>query len=170
MDTYQSADMFQYLKDNHFNVEILSVDRVNSDKVCLPYQYLKSTIYEGRILIPNRGTNLLVEELIGLKRNNNSGKVDHTTDGINSKDSADAVCGATYSASLHAAEYAYEYGEDLDVILDVDKAPSRHDQLIVDFENELRNINPLAQSLQQNHQLDAYSSDWLDIQDGIIII
>jgi len=38
--------MLQSLLDKKFNAGILSVDRVDSDRVCKPYQYLKSTIYE----------------------------------------------------------------------------------------------------------------------------
>jgi hypothetical protein len=119
MDTYQSAEMLQSLKSKGFNADILSVDRVDksvgSAPVCKPYQYLRSAIYEQRILIPKNRTSLLTEELIGLKRDNNSGKIDHTPDGINTKDSADAICGATWTASLHAEEYAYNYGESLDI-------------------------------------------------------
>ena len=48
---------------------------------CQPYQYLKSTIYEERLVIFE--DNLLVEELIGLERNNSNGKVDHAPTGIN---------------------------------------------------------------------------------------
>ena len=87
MDTYQSAEMLQSLRSKGFNADILSVDRVDksvgSAPVCKPYQYLKSAIYEQRILIPKNRTSLLTEELIGLKRDNNSGRVDHTPDGIN---------------------------------------------------------------------------------------
>ena len=119
MDTFQSADMLQALKDRGFNADTLSVDRVdNESKVCKPYQYLKSTIYEQRILIPKHGTTLLTEELIGLERNNNNGKIDHSPNSINSKDSADAVAGSTYTASLHAEEFAYEYGENLNTAID----------------------------------------------------
>lgn len=48
---------------------------------CKPYQYLKSTIYEERMEMYENV--LLTEELIGLERNNNSGKIDHTPSGIN---------------------------------------------------------------------------------------
>lgn len=113
MDTFQSADMLQALRDKGFITSILSVDRVNTDKICLPYQYFKSCIYEQRILIPKSGTKLLTDELLGLEKNNNSGKIDHSPSSINSKDSADAVCGALYTASLHGEEYSYEYGENL---------------------------------------------------------
>lgn len=79
-DTYQSADLNQQLMARGFETATISVDRV-TDRVCLPYQYLKSTIYEERIKLFEH--KLLTEELIGLERNNNNGKIDHTPSGIN---------------------------------------------------------------------------------------
>ena len=79
-DTYQSADLNQQLIARGFETATISVDRV-TDRVCLPYQYLKNTIYEERIKLFNH--KLLTEELIGLERNNNNGKIDHTPSGIN---------------------------------------------------------------------------------------
>ena len=80
-DTFQSVDTGQALKSKGFNYEVISVDRVDLDRICKPYQYLKSTIYEERIEMYEN--TLLTEELIGLERNNNSGKIDHTPSGIN---------------------------------------------------------------------------------------
>jgi len=37
----------------------------------------------------------------------------------NSKDQADAFCGSLYNASLHAEEYAFEYGESIDTMIDI---------------------------------------------------
>ena len=58
------------------------------------------------------------DELIGLQKDNSTGKVDHSPLGINSKDQADAVCGATFSASQHGEEYAFDYGESIDTMLE----------------------------------------------------
>lgn len=80
-DTYQAYDTGQQLKAKGYNFDIVSVDRIDSDHVCKPYQYLKSTIYEERIEMYN--SVFLTEELIGLERNNNTGKVDHAPSGIN---------------------------------------------------------------------------------------
>ena len=137
MDTYQSADLMQQLKAEKFQCEIISVDRLN-DKICLPYQYLRNTIYEKRIECYE--SVLLKEELIGLERDNNSGKVDHSPSGINSKDSADAICGAVYNASQHADEFAYEYGEDIQNTLDVSNQSDAREkeQITVNFEDELK--------------------------------
>ena len=137
-DTYQSYDLLQQLQAEKFNTEIVSVDRVNSEKICVPYQHLKNVIYENRIMIYNK-CNLLTEELVSLERNINTGKVDHPENG--SKDSADALCASVYTASQHAEEYAFEYGEDLDTILDVNEEDNiqTKQQITVDFETELKN-------------------------------
>ena len=44
-DTYQNVDLGQQLIAKNYNYEVVSVDRVDSDKICKPYQYFKSTIY-----------------------------------------------------------------------------------------------------------------------------
>ena len=137
-DTFQSYDLLQQLSAHNFNTEIISVDRV-TDKICKPYQYFKSTIYEQRIeMYENK---LLTEEIIGLERNNNSGKVDHTPSGINSKDQADAVCGALWNASNHAEEFDFEFGDRIDTMINVSSevSPERQQQqFTIDFEEELK--------------------------------
>ena len=47
-DTYQSVDTGQQLTAEGFNYKVLSVDRVDNN-ICIPYQYLRSAIYEKRI-------------------------------------------------------------------------------------------------------------------------
>ena len=139
-DTFQSYDTGQALKNKGFNYDIISVDRTK-DNVCIPYQYLKSTIYEERLIMYEN--TLLTEELIGLERNNNSGKVDHSPSGINSKDQADAVCGAVYNASQHAEEYALEYGESLEGAILANTSNNQENdkkQITLDFEQELTKI------------------------------
>lgn len=139
-DTFQSADFQQILKAEKFNAEIISVDRVDSDHICKPYQYLRNAIYEERFEC--YVTTLLKEELIGLERDNNSGKIDHSTSGINSKDSADAICGAAWNAAQHAEELSIDFVEDIDATLNVSNAQSTPEvaQITVDFENELKNV------------------------------
>ena len=150
-DTYQSADLLQQLKGKGFDTEIISVDRVK-DNICQPYQYLKSTIYEERLVIFE--DNLLVEELIGLERNNANGKVDHAPTGINSKDSADALCGAIWNASQHGEEFDFEFGETLDTIVDVSLETSEKNyktQVTIDFEDELKKVsNSFSESLKND--------------------
>lgn len=136
-DTYQSADLLQVLSAEKFKTSTISVDRV-TDKVCQPYQYFRNTMYEGRMECYE--SVLLKEEWIGLERDNNSGRVDHSPNGINSKDSSDAICGAMWNASQHAEEFALEYGEDIQNTIDVSNSTGEtvRTQLTVDFENELK--------------------------------
>jgi len=87
---------------------------------------------------------LLTDEIIGLVRDGN-GKIDHSPSGINSKDTADAVCGSLYNASQHAEEYAFDYGEDLDLIKKANDASSamsleNKKQIVLDMEEELKNF------------------------------
>lgn len=69
----------------------------------------------------------------------------------NSKDKSDAVCGAVYNASLHADEYAFDFGEDLGPIKDVSNIVTndskKRTQLNIDFEQELNKmLDPLARN------------------------
>lgn len=139
-DTYQSVDTGQQLGARGFNYSVISVDRVDSDHICKPYQYLRSTIYEERISMYD--SELLTEELIGLERDNNSGKIDHSPAGINSKDAADAVCGAIWNASQNADQFAFDYGEDIETTVAISTGVQAVDaqQVTVDFENELRSV------------------------------
>jgi hypothetical protein len=177
-DTYQSAQIHQDLKNDGFKTEIISVDRIDSSsRICIPYHYLKSAIYERRIQIYKK-CNLLTDELVGLERLSN-GKIDHTADGINSKDQADAMCGALYLASKFAEEYSYNYGENLAVGLDVSLETTdtyKKTQMIADFENELtryyaETIAELeaADQVERQKQKEEYQR-YMDIADGIIII
>lgn len=118
-DTFQSAPVLQDLKANGIDCDILSVDRLTGEgknKICEPYHYFKSTIYENRIEAYK--TNLLTEEIVGLERLSD-GHIDHTSAGINSKDISDAVCGSVFEASKHAEEFAYDFGESLELTMSV---------------------------------------------------
>lgn len=148
-DTFQSCDTGQSLKAKNYNYDVLSVDRVSPDHICHPYQYFKSTIYDKRIEMFQ--DHLLIEEITGLERNSSTGKVDHSPNSINSKDKSDAVCGAVYNASLHADEYAFDFGEDLGPIKDVSNIVTndskKRTQLNIDFEQELNKmLDPLARN------------------------
>ena len=158
-DTFQSFDTGQMLKSKGYNYETISVDRVDSDRLCKPYLTLKNAIYEERLqLYPSR---LLKEELIGLERNNN-GRIDHSPRGVNSKDTADALCGALYNASKHAEEFAFEFGEDIDNLVDVsvnDSAQNQQKQIILDFEEELKKVR-LSNHSNINNKSDDLFSDF----------
>ena len=121
-DTFQSAPVLQDLKANGIDCDILSVDRLTGEgknKICEPYHYFKSTIYENRIEAYK--TNLLTEEIVGLERLSD-GHIDHTSAGINSKDISDAVCGSVFEASKHAEEFAYDFGESLELTVSVNSS------------------------------------------------
>ena len=151
-DTFQSFDTGQMLKKKGYNYEELSVDvvkKVNDRYVCIPYQTLRTAIYEERLEMYENS--FLTEELLGLERNNSSGKIDHTPSGINSKDSADAVCGALYKASENADEFAYEFGETAESFIEVNNAKSDEDikkQMVLDFEEELKKMGPVVRPPQ----------------------
>lgn len=74
-DTYQSVDTGQALSARGFNYSVLSVDRVDTDRICKPYQYFKTTIYERRLEIYDH--KILKAEVTDLERNLDTGKVDH---------------------------------------------------------------------------------------------
>lgn len=136
-DTYQSYDTGQTLKAKGFPYEVLSVDKVDTDRISKPYQYLKSTIYEKRIELYDSKN--LIDELIDLERNINTGKVDHPDGG--KKDVADALCGSVYNASKNAEQFAFEWGESLDIIRDSNAMISDSalkQQITVEFEEELK--------------------------------
>lgn len=121
-DTFQSADLGQQLTAEGFTTEIISVDRVDSDRICKPYHYFKSAIYEKRILLYDK-CDLLTDEILQLERNINTGKIDHADQGRSgSKDQCDAVCGSIFSASKHAEEFSFDYGDNLDAICEASNA------------------------------------------------
>jgi predicted ArsR family transcriptional regulator len=108
-----------------------------------------------------------------------SGKIDHTADGINSKDQADAVCGALYLASQFAEQFAYDYGESLNAALEVNESTSENymrRQMITNFEQEL--TKAYANMQDDADDDNGFSTaahnitqqEYQDIIDGIIVI
>lgn len=150
-DTFQSYDTGQQLLALGYPYKQISVDRVDTDHICKPYQYLRSTIYEQRVDMYM--CKLLVNELIDLERNINTGKVDHPNGG--SKDMADAVCGAVFNASQSAEQFAYDYGEMYDVASEVSSAAASQEavkqQIVVDFEEELKKLSGVFQPKKDNN-------------------
>lgn len=142
-DTFQSADLIQQLKSEGFNVETISVDRVDSDHVCKPYHYLRSTIYEERIEMYK--ADLLFDELVNLERDSN-GRIDHPDGGRSgSKDISDAVCGSVFNASKHAEEYAFNFGEDLEVLIKANVGASAEVTSQLETQMNLM-MDPIAQT------------------------
>ncbi len=171
-DTYQSAQIQQQLKGDGFKTKILSVDRVDSStKSCLPYAFFKSAIYERHIQI-YKDCDLLTNEIVSLERLSD-GHIDHPQNG--SKDQSDAVCGALFLASEFAEEYSYDYGENLEVSLDVNASVAddyKKHKMITEFQEELTKIyadigeveSHLSQQTRNEYQM------YQDIMNGIITL
>lgn len=147
-DSFQSYDLGQQLTSLGYNYKQISVDRVQ-EKICIPYQYLKSTLYEKRVDM--YFSKKLIDELTDLERNMNTGKIDHSPN--NSKDAADAFCGSLYFASLNAEQFAYDYGESYEVMETTNLYGStleqQREQITLDFENELKKISNFSYAKQQ---------------------
>jgi hypothetical protein len=94
MDTWQSVDSLQQLKQKGYAAEHLSVDTQMD-----PYENLKSVFYEDRIDIYNYPR--LFKELRELEKDEKKKKVDHPPRG--SKDIADALAGCLYTLAKHQA-------------------------------------------------------------------
>lgn len=61
----------------------------------------------------------------------------------NSKDTADAVCGAVWNASRNADEFEYDFGETLDTVMTANAdngVSAQAQQLSIDFENEMKKM------------------------------
>lgn len=179
-DTYQSADLRQQLLAKGYKYDIISVDRVETledgkTKLCKPYHYLRNTMYEERIEIYD--SELLTTELLGLERNS-AGRIDHPDEGKSgSKDCADALCGALWNASQNAEEFGFDYGEDIEQMVNVSKnssAAQQREQVMVDFQAELQKIfgSDIERSIRRNdtenekHKQDYQNMSY--IQSGII--
>ena len=137
-DTYQSYDLQQQLTAEGYDCEMLSVDRVDNG-VCKPYQYLRSCLYESRFEMYR--SERLFDEFVDIERNQATGKVDHSPNGH--KDALDAVCGATFNASKHAEEFAFDYGESLELTTTVNQEQTlqtQQQQISIDFEQEMLKI------------------------------
>lgn len=147
-DTFQSTQIMQQLQADGFSTKTISVDRLENiqgtnTKVCIPYAFFKTAIYEKRIEIFQK-CDLLTNEIVNLERESD-GHIDHPDGGTTgSKDIADAVCGSTYFASQNIEQFAYNYGEDLDYTLQTNKLNASSSevkkQVNIAFEQELQNL------------------------------
>ena len=159
-DTFQSYDTGQQLIALGYPYKQISVDKVDADHICKPYQYFRSTLYERRVEMYS--CKLLIDELIDLERNINTGKVDHPNGG--SKDMADAVCGAIFNASQNAEQFAYDYGELYDTIHNVNSYASTYEgqrkQIALDFEEELKNISNFTYAKQNKNNNNSLYKDF----------
>ena len=159
-DTFQSADLIQTLSAEGFDCSILSVDRVEPNaRICLPYQYFQNTLYEQRVELFHQS--LFEQEVVNLERNVNTGKVDHPDGG--SKDTSDAVCGAIYKASQYAEEFAYNYGEDYELAINLNTG-SRDiaKQMTVSIEEELKKAGEYLRSMKDIDEGDLRTNSYND--------
>lgn len=169
-DTFQSAQIRQQLTADHFETAALSVDRLDSNsKQCLPYAYLKSTIYDKRLIVYSK-CDLLTEEVVGLERQSD-GHIQHPDGGRSgSKDMIDAVCGAVYNASFFADEFSYNYGESLNITTEVN---SMLEGPNVDFEQVLMQRGQVVKDKENDSYLDFGNGKsqeyWTTINDGILL-
>jgi len=88
-DTWGSAESIQTLQGEGFSAEDLSVDRDAG-----PYETLKEAIYDGRLICYDMP--VLAMELATVRRDDNTGKIDHLPNG--KKDVSDAIAGAVWQA------------------------------------------------------------------------
>ena len=91
MDSYQSKDMEQLLKQLGFITGQRSMDKTTK-----PYDVLKTAIQDWRVLLPSHDK--AMKELVRLERNPMNGKIDHPAGG--SKDLADAIAGVVYGLTM----------------------------------------------------------------------
>lgn len=167
-DTYQSYDTGETLRAKGYPYSVLSVDRTDTNRICVPYQYFKSTIYEKRIEMYHDKT--LIRQIIDLERNIDTGKIDHPDGGA--KDACDAVCGAIFNASRHAEQFAYEYGESAEQLLQINSGDDYDDvkQLTLSMEEELKKVNGILRP-NNMHPSDAQKKTELySLYDDIIIL
>lgn len=151
-DTFQAAQIHQQLTADGFDVKTISMDRVDKDtRTQLQYAYLKSTIYERRMDVYS-DCSFLTEEVLGLERLSD-GSIEHPEQGTQgSKDAIDAVAGALWNASQHSEEYAYDYGENLDMLVDLNQddataGEQARIQATASYEDELRQALLLANGM-----------------------
>lgn len=105
LDSYQSADMKQnFITAGFDDTTIVSLDRKPDG-----YQCLKTAFVERRIQFLS-DQDELVTELVNLKQDAKTGKIDH--DAEHRKDQSDGLAGAIYNASLHDGQFAFNLVDD----------------------------------------------------------
>lgn len=141
-DTYQNASLAQDLLSKGYPYEIVSVDRVNpKSHICEPYAYFKNVIYEKRLQVFD--CELLTEEVLNLERNGSTGKIDHPDGGRSgSKDLCDAVCGSIWCASTHGDEFAFEFGENMQIAIEAsaNQTVMNRKQVELDMEEQMNQL------------------------------
>jgi len=178
-DTWGGPMMQQELKSDGFEVNTVSVDRVDTKTHQQnQYAYFKTTMTDRRLEVYEK-CDFLTEEVLGLERLSD-GHIEHPEAGKSgSKDQIDAVVGALWNASQNAEEYSYSYGDNINAALDVnmdDRLKFEREQLALSFKEELKQLymetyeeQSAADYLERQKQKEEYER-YRDIADGIIII
>ena len=178
-DTWGGPMMQQELKSDGFEVNTVSVDRVDTKTHQQnQYAYFKTTMTDRRLEVYEK-CDFLTEEVLGLERLSD-GHIEHPEAGKSgSKDQIDAVVGALWNASQNAEEYSYSYGDNINAALDVnmdDRLKFEREQLALSFKEELKQLymetyeeQNAADYLERQKQKEEYER-YRDIADGIIII
>ena len=152
-----------------FDFKSISVDRLdNETKTQLQYAYLKSTIYDKRLIV-YKDCDFLTEEILGLERESD-GHIQHPAQGTQgSKDAIDAVCGALWNANLHADEYAYDFGEDLELFMQFENDATMQNYTREQF---LKEFKESLGAMQATNQFKAGNSVYYDdlVGDDWVII
>lgn len=91
LDSFQSSDMIQILRQNNFITGELSMDTST-----LPYETLKSACYDGRVSAPLHP--VCEAELVRLELDAKLKKIDHPT--LGSKDVADSMAGCCHGLTM----------------------------------------------------------------------
>lgn len=113
-DTYQSAQIQQQLRSDGFEVKTLSVDRLENvpgtnQKVCLPYAYFKTTIYEKRLMLYDK-CDLLTDEIIGLEKEPD-GHIEHPMGGTQGCFTGDTKISLVDGRELSLVELVDEFNK-----------------------------------------------------------
>lgn len=169
-DTYQSAQIKQQLISDGFDVQTISVDRLDQQtKQNLPYAYFKQTLYNGRLQVYDK-CDLLTDEVLGLEKESD-GHIQHPEGGTQgSKDAIDAIVGSLWNASQHADEYSYQYGEDLDAMQETNIDYDYTKDMNKSFEDMLKSIFKDEKVSSKNiSNLDDWGADANVAAFGIII-
>lgn len=113
-DTYQSAQIQQQLKDDGFKTSTLSVDRLENvagtkQKICLPYQYFRTLIYEKKIELYEK-CDLLTDEIIGLEKEPD-GHINHPAGGTQGCFTGDTKVSLTDGRELSFLQLVEEFNK-----------------------------------------------------------
>lgn len=96
LDSYQSVDTLQILRQQGF-----TTGKVSMDVSMVPYDMTKAAMMDGRLHMPEQPR--ARREFLSLERDEKKGKVDHPPNG--SKDLADSVAGVVYGLSTRRELY-----------------------------------------------------------------